>query len=160
MAEIRLFSASTFAQVHEGEPVANVYFRSNSIPLAVAHRVPVVARDATLYHGRRYNHTVRAPGQEAEGVLLTIAGDKPALKAWARDFDAFERCYGLTRSWRLFRTKKGELPGALYLLQRLEDYTNLDGPLGPGAMEITQLMVASAVRELTIAATRRGAQSR
>ncbi|HLD77487.1 MAG TPA: hypothetical protein VJB16_00515, partial [archaeon] len=129
MAEIRLFSASTFAQVHEGEPVANVYFRSNGIQLEVAHRVPVVARDATLYHGRRYNHTVRAPGQEAEGVLLTIAGDKPVLAAWSRDFSAFERSYGMTRSWRPFRTQRGELPGMLYLLRKLEDYTGLDGPL-------------------------------
>ncbi len=161
MADLRLFSASTFAQLHEGEPVANAYFRSISVPLEVAHRVPVTARGATLYHSRTYNHTVRAPGSEAEGMLLTIAGDKPILDAWSRDFDAFEERYGMTRSWRLFRTQKGQLPGTLYLLRRLEDYTSLDGPLEPGPMEITPLMVASAVRELRVAAARRrGAQSR
>ena len=151
MPFVRLFSASTFAREYQGEPVATHYFRAKRLPLRVEQRNSVIATETTLYHGNTFNHTVRAPpGNNVQGVLLTIEGDDPPLTQWWKDFDAFERTYGMQRVQTDFLpTEAGPpMPGTLYLLPRLEDYTGLDGSLEPGPMEITDAMVEEAIRRL------------
>lgn len=150
MPFVRLFSASTFAREYRGEPVANHYFRAKRMPLAVTQRVGVIAPETTLYHGRTFNHTVRAPpGNNTQGVLLTIEGE--GLGTWWQEFDAFERTYGMRRTQAEFLpTEHGHpISGTIFLLENLAQYTGLDGPLEPGPTDITDAMVEEAVRRLT-----------
>jgi len=152
MPEFTLFSASTFAALHRGIPVADIHFRAKGLKLRVVERVPITVPGFTAYHGKVFNHSVVEAGGQLEGHLLRIEGPAADLKAFMASLRPFETVYGMREMKPQFVARDGRpRAGTLFALPDLEAYRahrEPDGPLTKGAMRISATQIRAALEKL------------
>ncbi len=152
MPEFTLFSASTFAALHKGIPVADIHFQAKGLRLRVVERVPVTAPGFTPYHGRVFNHSMVDPAGKLEGYLLRIRGPAADLKTFMAGLRPFETVYGMKgmEPWVVARDGKPR-KGVLFALPNVgacQAKGAPDGPLTKGAMRILPEHIRAALEKL------------